>query len=639
MKQNRKKSTKKLPRITLIYCFALGLSLPTYATTLAEAVQIAVDTHPSIKATRMSRNIIKDAFRVAQAAAKPRVSLRITGGYEYSDNLATRNRPKRGGHSGHLELWRNEAALTLSQLIFDGFATSHHIRSATIRYQGSGYELADHAEQLGIRATETFLEMLRHKHRVELSNKNVAAHTKMLGLASFRAKAGGGTTADVQQTQARLDLAKSTELEFDGAIRNAKARYIEVFGDLPADELIMPDAPVKALPTEKTLAIQIALQKSPAYQAASSAVLAAQTEIDASRGAYYPQVTFELSSSRTESVDGTRGIGTDAMAQFVVDYTLYDGGNRGAQYRQARATMYESKFRLQETRRLIEEEVRISFNAYLTSGLRLPVLEGNVETSKQVLNSYQSQFELAKRSLLDLLDAQNELFQARIALNDAKFAYLFAHFQLLGGTGQLLQHFGVTIDANEVDLETVDKTLSTNSPTTNKDYVQATSKIIAKTTKGSVVPTSSDAIIDVPGISMASVIVESDNTGQMGDFTPAANTATRQPHKLTSSLVNKGDRIIHQRAKEPEKIWAVQINAFHSEGSAKQLISKLRASGYFAYRVDRKKMNRRWHLVLIGRFPDVSSALAARKSFIDKEKSDAFVTPLYANEIIERDPI
>lgn len=442
---------KRFFGLSLIISAWLTATSDSDAKTLNDAVQQAVDTHPTVIVAKANYQATREIVDLERSAMYPTIGLRVAGGYEYSDNQATRNRLNRGSKQAHLELWRNEQSFTLSQLLFDGFSVSHRVESAKFRFQGSEYQLMDSAEQLGLKAVEAYLEMLRQMKRLELARTNVDNHQKMLDLTKFRKKAGGGTAADVQQAQVRLNFAKATLLEFEGVQRNAVARYLQVFGEQPSENLIRPLQPKRVdIPADANQTIELALQQSPAYKATISQVEASKADMDASKGAYYPSVFLELSTGRTENLDGVRGKGTDAVAQVILNYTIYDGDNRGAKNREAYARRYESLYRQRETQRLLEEESRVGFNAFVTTKARLAILKTNVENSEQVLDSYRSQFELGKRSLLDLLDAHNELFQAKVSFTDGDYAHLFAHYQLLATTGQLLHYLNVSVDKQNI---------------------------------------------------------------------------------------------------------------------------------------------------------------------------------------------
>lgn len=432
---------------TCILSICIATHMNANAETLYSAVQKAINSHPTVMISHATHQAAIEAANDAKSLYKPSITMRMTGGYEQSDNETTRNRVKLPTEPGYLKLDRNEASVTLSQLLFDGYSTRNRLKAAIARKNSSKYDLMDSSQRIGLQAVEAYLELVRQKKRVAHARKNVGQHEKMLELTRIKTRSGAGTSADIQQAKARLDLAKSTLLDFEGSLRNGEARYIEVFGELTKENMSVPKKPSKAIPLNLEFALITGVNSSPSYQSVNENWSASRYDVNVNRGSYYPSVSMEITSSRNENLGGLKGSGNSGLAQIVLNYNLYDGGSRSALKRQSYARMYESQFRREEIKRQLEEEIRITYNAYLTAGVRLPVLKSSYETSSKVLNAYKSQFELGKRTLLNLLDAQTELFQSHVAYNDGQFAYLFSHYQLLAATGKLLDHLKVQVSS------------------------------------------------------------------------------------------------------------------------------------------------------------------------------------------------
>jgi outer membrane protein, adhesin transport system len=453
----------------------LFYTTPNQAETIQSAVQKAINTHPTVMAAQASYATSKEAVVESESALSPSVLLRLTKGIEDSENETTRNRVKATGAGNNLKLSRQEGSLTISQLLFDGFASSNRVSASKERQNGSHSALIDTSQIIGLRAVEAYLEIIRQQIRVAYAKKNVKQHQQILDKTKFKANAGGGTSADVQQVQSRLEVAKSTLVEFKGLIKNSEARYIEVFGALPKLKLKTPRSAKKALPANISMAIQRGIKNSPSYQASAKELSASRYDVKATRGAYYPSFSAEISRTENKNLGGLQATGYSTMGQLVMNYTFYDGDNRGAVKRQAYTRMYESLYRLEEAKRLLQQDIRINYNTYLTSGIKLPVLESNVDTSKKVLKSYQSQFEIGKKTLINLLDAQNEVFQSNVTYTDGKFSYLFSQYQLLASTGELLKYLGVivndSIQFNYNNFESLGS-ISNNSHITKSKYAK-----------------------------------------------------------------------------------------------------------------------------------------------------------------------
>jgi adhesin transport system outer membrane protein len=213
-------------------------------------------------------------------------------------------------------------------------------------------------------------------------------------------------------------------------------------GVLP-DELVVGGAPSEAIPPTLEDAIVRAVEENPAVLAAHTAVDARRSDAEAAEGAFVPRLDIELSASGEKDADGVRGTGRSLAALLVMRWNLYRGGGDSAILRGARERVSQQIMDERATRRLVEEQIRMDWSRLLTAQERLPKIEERVITSAQVVSAYRQQFELGQRTLLDVLDTENELFQSRVDLVQAEYETLFAHWAIISTLGQTLEIMGV----------------------------------------------------------------------------------------------------------------------------------------------------------------------------------------------------
>ena len=284
--------------------------------------------------------------------------------------------------------------------------------------------------------------MLRARDIVELAEENVVAHVEVTEDVRTRAREGVGNIADVRQAEARLALARTRLIELRGELRDAETDFIEAVGVVP-DDLSLPEPPEDLVPESVEDSLEQALTKNPAVSAASTTVDARRADIEASKGVYWPRLDIELAAQRNQHIKGSRGLEQVYQAFGVLRWNLFSGGGDVARTRRlaelaSRAIQLEA-----ETRRLVEEEMRINFNARQVSLDRLPTLEDRVLAADQVVAAYRQQFQLGQRTLLDVLDVENELFQARVSLVAGEFDFRVANYQILATIGVLGPALGV----------------------------------------------------------------------------------------------------------------------------------------------------------------------------------------------------
>ncbi|MGH9203332.1 MAG: TolC family outer membrane protein, partial [Vicinamibacterales bacterium] len=370
----------------------------------------------------------------------PQVDARVATGVEWSDN-ATTNADNHRGDSR--TLWRNEGSLTLSQLIFDGFFAESEVERQTSRVKSAAYRVEESAEFTGLDAVEAYLDILRHRERVQLAEDNVGVHRSRLGQVQQRAQAGGGNIADVRQAEARLANAESALVETQGNLKDAESNFIRVVGQAP-DTLDEVAIPADALPSDVDTAVNSAVEASPTVAFARQDVKVAEADVKQQEASLYPDIRLELSTSVGDNVDGRTDTEYDASAMVVLRYNLYRGGADTARIREFKWRLAEAIDAMHTNERKVSDDARVSWNAIEVSHSNVEILQRQVEADVKTRDVYKQQFEIGQRGLLDLLDADNELYLARDNHITAKYAEIFANFRLLATMGALQKTLGIT---------------------------------------------------------------------------------------------------------------------------------------------------------------------------------------------------
>jgi len=436
----------------LLWSGVAGMTLmssagPVSAITIEEAISTTLATNPEIGAVRSNRQAIQEELRQARGLYLPQLDARGAYGYEFTDSPATRTRNGRiDGEGGGVGMQRFESGLVLQQLIFDGFATDGEVERQLGRVDSARYRIFDTAEAVALDAVEAYLDVRRAQRIVELGQENVRAHEEILALVQSRATQGLGTTADTEQARARVAAAKASLARSNGRLNDAMARYLAVVG-IPPENLQPADAPELELPSNVDEAVQAALDKAPSIQAAEADIETAQATTKVADAAFYPEVNVEVSAGWNKNLDGTRGVNRDLQALVVGNYNLYRGGIDTARKRETVARLAEARDVLDQTRREVEEQVRLSWSGLNAARERRVALADQVTAIERVLRAYQDQFRLGQRTLLDLLDIQNELFVTQTGLATEETTVKFGVYRTLASMGVLLESTGVVAPA------------------------------------------------------------------------------------------------------------------------------------------------------------------------------------------------
>lgn len=407
--------------------------------TIAEAVGFGVMTNPEYTRNADNRRATDEELRQAKGLYLPSVDFSADLGGEYSDNTATRND---GDGDDEETMFRRQAGLTLTQLLFDGFETKYENKRQQARVLSASHRVREATELVGLSIVESYLDVLRQRELLRISRQNVADHITIMEQIQDSATAGRSTEADMEQAKARLASARANEASVREALRVAEASFIRDVGDQPQD-LVMPMVPVDALSANVEDQVKVALHQSPTLDIFEADIQVAHNEFEGAKSVFYPQVDLQLNARTGEDLGGVEGKDTSASALAVVNWNLYRGGIDTARVREQINREAQAKEERAKTAREIENEVRTTWARMVSAGERAREFATQAAANQETVKAYKDQFDLNRRTLLDVLDSQNELFVSQSNMVNAEFVEMFAVYRLLALKGELLPTLGV----------------------------------------------------------------------------------------------------------------------------------------------------------------------------------------------------
>lgn len=433
----------KLKPLVMFIPLALGMTSVVSAETLQEAVSATIKTNPDVLAAANERNAVAQEINQARAGYFPTIDLAIGTGWEETDNPTTRA----AGTNHHKEsLNRDEASLNLRQMLFDGMATKNEVRRQTARADSRAFGVTSTAENTGLEAVEAYLNVLRRQKLVDLASTNLEAHERTHDQIKLRSDRGVGRKADLDQSEGRVALAKTNLIAEESNLRDAETNYLRVIGSV-AQSLSDPTSPESLLPGTLDEAIDQAINNHPTLKSAEADIESANAQHDTARSPFFPRVDFELGTTANNDIDGVKGHNNDTTAMIRLRYNLLNGGKDKARRQETAYLINQAAEIRNNTRRQVEQSVRLSWSALQTVNNQLGYFQQHVESSERSRDAYQQQFSLGQRTLLDLLDSENEVFSSRQDLVNAQYDQLFAMYRILNSMGALLE--GVDVAAPE----------------------------------------------------------------------------------------------------------------------------------------------------------------------------------------------
>lgn len=423
-------------RKTLALMLIATGSVAAQAQTLTEAVDQTIKTNPQLL-TQANRRLATDQdIDIARAGYYPKIDFMAGVGYEMSDNATTT--------PDDVEYRREESEITLRQMLYDGFATKSRVDSAHSRVAAAANRVASDSERLGLQAATAYLNMLKQTELVALSKQNLQAHQKTFDQIKKRSDQGFNTSVDMEQARGRLALAQSNYTAAEGNLLDARAEYVRVVGVAP-ENLSLPsgDCCSASMPATVEAAIEYACNRHPELLAAIAEYETRLAEEQGSKAQNHPLLHLDLGASWNENIDGVEGGNDDKYALVRGEYNIYRGGADKAKTLQSAHQSEESKEKVRVIKRSLDESVKITWNAMEISQKTQPILERRSVAAEKSRNAYYDQFIIGQRTLLDLLDSENELFSARSQVVEGRFDTLLSQYRLMAALGLLLKEMGI----------------------------------------------------------------------------------------------------------------------------------------------------------------------------------------------------
>jgi adhesin transport system outer membrane protein len=412
------------------------LTTGAHATSLRDAVQQAVLTNPKIDAAQANRRATEYSFKQAKGRFLPEVELNADIGQVRID------RPEGLGPDVN-DNWQDsrQATISIRQVLFDGWERANDIYRTQAGISAASYRVMVRSEAVGLNSVEAYVDVVRHDDLLALARRNVSRHQKLLGIIQERYDGGRAPIGDLEQTIERVEAAKALVAQITVARETAKAKYKNAVG-VPASGL-KPVSYATGIPKSVVEVTSRAIRNNPRVREAAAQSEVSYFDKQQFRSTLYPQVFLEGSATRGEDLDGTPGRNDELGARVVLRWKLFDGGvrrNRTAELGERYSEKVAEQLILV---RELTQEVETSWARLVDGRAEVAAIQREVAQNKKVFAAYQDEYNANKRSLLDVLDAENALFASQFELSNVTALHVFSSYELLAQMGTLLATLGV----------------------------------------------------------------------------------------------------------------------------------------------------------------------------------------------------
>ena len=407
------------------------------ANNVKEAALQAIESNPDIQASWHEFRAATQDVRVARAGYLPTVDVSASTGKANRD------------YDGRASYTQNQAQVTLSQMLFNGFRTVGEVARfdgvRLVRY----YELLNTVETTVLETVRTYEDVRRARELVQLARNNYAKHQEVFNQIQERAESGVGRRVDLEQAAGRLALAEANLLTEASNLHDVTARYLRVVGQLPAEDLAEVDLTQQQLPQDIRSLLALAYRGNPGFHAAIKNISVAQAAVKVERSGYYPKAELRARQVTSRNQNGfdnridPDNYGDESAVELAITYNLYSGGANRAAVRRSLEQVNQAKDLRDQACVDLRQNAQIAYNDAQRIREQLTSLQQHRLSSDKVRSAYAEQFNIGQRTLLDLLDAENEYFQASRALIIANSSLEVAYARSLAAMGSLLPALGI----------------------------------------------------------------------------------------------------------------------------------------------------------------------------------------------------
>jgi outer membrane protein len=422
----------------VVLLMAYAGSVPALADTIEAALVRAYQNNPQLNAQRAQVRATDENVPQALSGYRPKVAVTASAGYQYTDVNSTQ-----GGTPA--QLVRTEihganaprsAGLTVTQNLYNGGQTANRTRAAESQVSGAREGLRVLEQSVLLSAATIYMDYLRDSAILEVQKSNVRVLEQTLKQTRDRFNVGEVTRTDVAQSEAQLAAGKTQELTAEANLVTTRSNFRRIIGNEP--ENLAPGSPVdRFLPGALPGAVELSLIENPNVTATMYGIDVNFLQVKIAEGALLPSVNLQASvqQSYEQTMTTFRSFGAAAVAQLSIP--VYQGGAEYSLIRQSKETLAQQRLNLETTRDQTRANTVTAWGQLVAGKAQVASAQSQVTASEIALNGVREEAKAGQRTTLDVLNAQQTLVNARVALVTAQHDRVVASYAVLSAIGRL----------------------------------------------------------------------------------------------------------------------------------------------------------------------------------------------------------
>ncbi len=420
--------------VTAVLLLIQMAATPAGADTMEAALLRAYQTNPQLNAQRASVRATDENVPQALSGYRPKVAVTASGGGQFTNQLTNGSgggkRIEEGPQGPHA------VGATLTQTLFNGNQTANKTRAAESQVLGAREGLRLLEQSVLLAAATIYMDYLRDAAILEVQRSNTKVLEQTLRQTRDRYSAGLVTPTDVAQSQAQLAAGRTQELAAEATLTTTRANFRRIIGNEP--EQLAPASPVdRYLPETLQGAVDLGLAENPNVTAAMFGIDVDFLNVKVNEGALFPTVTLSASVQKTwqQTITQIRQFNASAVAQVSVP--IYQGGAEYSLIRQSKENLEQQRLNLEQVRDQARADLVTAWGQLLAGKAQIASSQAQVSASEIALKGTRQEASVGQRTVLDVLNAQQALVNARVALVTAQHDRVVASYAVLSAVGRL----------------------------------------------------------------------------------------------------------------------------------------------------------------------------------------------------------
>jgi outer membrane protein len=406
---------------------------PVLADTIEAALVRAYQDNPQLNAQRAQVRVTDENVPQALSGYRPKAAITASGGYQYTDEVTS-------SVLGTSKLTGAQipraVGVTVTQTLYNGQQTANKTREAESQVSGAREALRVLEETVLLNAATIYMDFLRDAAIVEVQKSNTRVLEQTLKQTRDRFNVGEVTRTDVAQSEAQLAAGKTQQLTAESNLVTTRSNFRRIIGNEPQN--LAPGSPVdRFLPKTLPSAVDLSLMENPNVTAAMFGIDVGFLQIKVNEGALLPTVSLQVAAQQSydQQLQAPRSFNTSAVAQVSVP--LYQGGAEYSLIRQSKENLAQQRLALEQVRDQTRANVVTAWGQLQAGIAQVLSAQSQVTASEIALNGVREEAKAGQRTTLDVLNAQQALVNARVALVTAQHDRVVASYSVLSAVGRL----------------------------------------------------------------------------------------------------------------------------------------------------------------------------------------------------------